>query len=106
MEDEHGRFGFAVPDEEVNLCINQLTSSVGTYFWGRRMYEAMVCWETAHAVPNLAAVFARLHAAMAGGREDRYSRTLAEPRSVRTRNFACCLTYASGWSATNRHYNH
>lgn len=53
MEDEHGRFGFAVPDEEVNLCINQLTSSVGTYFWGRRMYEAMVCWETAHAVPNL-----------------------------------------------------
>jgi hypothetical protein len=26
VEDEHGRFDFAVPNEEVNLYINQLTS--------------------------------------------------------------------------------
>jgi hypothetical protein len=31
VEDEHGRFGFAVPEEELNPYINQLTSSVGTY---------------------------------------------------------------------------
>ena len=53
VEDEHGRFDFAVPDEEVNPYINQLTSSVGTYLYGRRMYESMVYWETAHTVPNL-----------------------------------------------------
>jgi hypothetical protein len=33
------------PDEEVNVYINQLISSVGTYLYGRRMYEAMVYWE-------------------------------------------------------------
>jgi len=42
VEDEHGRFDFAAPDEEVNPYINQLTSSVGTYLYGRRMYESMV----------------------------------------------------------------
>ena len=33
MEDEHGRFDFAAPDEEVNPYINQLTSSVGIYLY-------------------------------------------------------------------------
>ena len=42
VEDEHGRFDFTTPDEEVNLYINELTSSVGTYLYGRRMYESMV----------------------------------------------------------------
>src|SRR5215472_258649 len=42
VEDEHGRFAFAVPDEEVHSYVNQLTSSVGTYLYGRRMYETMV----------------------------------------------------------------
>jgi hypothetical protein len=40
VEDEHGRFDFAAPDEEVNLYINQITSSIGTYLFGRRMYVA------------------------------------------------------------------
>ena len=53
VEDEHGRFDFAAPAEEVNPYINQLTSSVGTYLYGRRMCESMVYWETAHTVPNL-----------------------------------------------------
>src|SRR5271168_1337207 len=35
VEDEHGRFDFTAPDEEVNPYINQLTSSVGTYLYGR-----------------------------------------------------------------------
>ena len=52
VEDEHGRFDWAAPDEEVFSYINQLTSSVGTYLYGRRMYETMVYWETAHTVPN------------------------------------------------------
>ena len=49
-EDEHGGFGWAVPDEEVHSYINELASSFGTYLYGRRMYEAMVYWETAYAV--------------------------------------------------------
>jgi hypothetical protein len=53
VEDEHGRFDCAKPDEEVNVFINQITSSVGTYLYGRRIYESMVYWETAHTIPNL-----------------------------------------------------
>ena len=53
VEDEQGRFGWGAPeDEEVHSYINQLASSAGTYLYGRRMYETMVYWETAHAVPN------------------------------------------------------
>ena len=52
-EDEQGRFGWGVPeDEEVHSYINHLASSVDTYLYGRRMYETMVYWETAHTVPN------------------------------------------------------
>jgi dihydrofolate reductase len=42
-EDEHGRFGWGAPeDEEVHSQINALASSLGTYLYGRRMYETMV----------------------------------------------------------------
>jgi hypothetical protein len=52
VEDEHGRFDWTAPDEEVHSYINQLESSVGTYLYGRRMYETMIYWETAHSVPD------------------------------------------------------
>ena len=52
-EDERGDFGWGAPeDEEVHSYINELASSVGTYPYGRRMYETMVYWETAHTVPD------------------------------------------------------
>ncbi len=85
VEDEHGRFDFAAPDEEVNPYINQLTSSVGTYLYGRRMYESMVYWETAHTVPNLPQFLRDWTRQWQAAEKIVYSRTLAEPRSVRTR---------------------
>jgi hypothetical protein len=36
VEDKHGRFNFAVTNEEMNLYINQLTSSVSTYLTGEK----------------------------------------------------------------------
>ena len=52
-EDEHGRFGWGAPeDEEVHSYINALASSLGSYLYGRRMYETMVYWETAHTIPD------------------------------------------------------
>ena len=50
VENEHGGLDWA-PDEEVNFHINQLVSSVGTYLYGRRMYESMVYWETSKRGP-------------------------------------------------------
>jgi dihydrofolate reductase len=46
VADEDGKFDWAEPDEEVHTFINDLERSVGTYLYGRRMYEVMVAWET------------------------------------------------------------
>ena len=46
IEDEHGRFDWAEPDEEVHAFVNELERPVGTYLYGRRMYETMVAWES------------------------------------------------------------
>jgi dihydrofolate reductase len=50
--DRDGNFDWAMPDEEVHSFINNLERTVGTYLYGRRMYETMLVWETD---PNLAA---------------------------------------------------
>lgn len=52
IEDADGKFDWAVPDDEVHRFVNELQRPVGTYLYGRRMYEVMVVWETD---PTLAA---------------------------------------------------
>jgi dihydrofolate reductase len=42
----------AADDEEVHTFIGDTFRDVGTYLYGRRMYETMVFWETAHAEPD------------------------------------------------------
>jgi dihydrofolate reductase len=44
--DAEGKFDWAEPDEEVHAFVNELERGVGTYLYGRRMYETMVYWET------------------------------------------------------------
>ena len=46
IADEHGKFEWAEPDEEVHSFVNDLERSVGTYLYGRRMYEVLVAWES------------------------------------------------------------
>jgi dihydrofolate reductase len=46
VADEDGNFDWAAPDEEVHSFINDLERPVGTYLYGRRMYDVMVYWET------------------------------------------------------------
>jgi dihydrofolate reductase len=46
VEDEQGRFDWAAPDDEVLAAVNELERPIGTYLFGRRMYETMVYWET------------------------------------------------------------
>ena len=53
IEDEEGNFEWGAPDEEVHRFINDIERPVGTYLYGRRMYETMVYWETAHTVADL-----------------------------------------------------
>jgi dihydrofolate reductase len=80
--DEDGNFDWAEPDEEVHSFVNDLERPVGTYLYGRRMYEVMTAWETiTDQTPHIRDFAAIWRAA------DKvvYSRTLATPSSARTR---------------------
>ena len=46
IADRDGNFDWAEPDDEVHTFVNDLERSVGTYLYGRRMYEVMEAWET------------------------------------------------------------
>jgi dihydrofolate reductase len=45
VNDEQGRFDWAKPDEEVHTFFNELERPIGTYLYGRRMYEVMRYWQ-------------------------------------------------------------
>jgi dihydrofolate reductase len=85
-EDEHGAFGWGAPeDEAVHSYVNELASSVGTYLYGRRMYETMVYWETAHRIPDQPQFVLDWARQWQATDKIVYSGTLVEPRSARTR---------------------
>jgi dihydrofolate reductase len=46
VADPAGKFGWAEPDKSMHTFVNELERSVGTYLYGRRMYEVMVAWES------------------------------------------------------------
>jgi dihydrofolate reductase len=46
IEDEHGSFDWTAPDDELFAFITDLVRPVGTYLYGRRMYDTMAPWET------------------------------------------------------------
>lgn len=85
VEDADGGFGWAAPSEEVHAYANDIGASVGTYLYGRRMYETMLFWETAHEVPGLGEVERAWARSWLDTDKLVYSTTLGEPRSARTR---------------------
>jgi dihydrofolate reductase len=84
IEDAKGTFEWAAPDEEVHAFVNDLERSVGTYLYGRRMYETMVFWESPpdlrdHPVEQaFAAIWQKADKIV-------YSKTLKAVRSANTR---------------------
>src|SRR5438270_648243 len=50
IEDAHGSFEWTAPTDEVFTFITDLVRPVGTYLYGRRMYETMAVWETQPAL--------------------------------------------------------
>ena len=46
IEDEHGSFEWSAPDDDRFAFITDLVRPVGTYLYGRRLYETMAVWET------------------------------------------------------------
>jgi dihydrofolate reductase len=82
IEDENGKFDWAAPDEEVHAFINDLERPVGTYLYGRRMYETMVAWETISDERPFMRDYAEIWRA---AEKIVYSRTLESASSARTR---------------------
>ena len=85
VEDEEGNFDWAAPDEEVHAFVNDLERPIGTYLYGRRMYETMVYWETAHTVADQSPVFQDYTEIWQAADKVVFSRTLDTVSSARTR---------------------
>ncbi|MBE4719136.1 dihydrofolate reductase family protein [Pseudarthrobacter sp. AB1] len=84
MADRAGNFSWSKPDEEVHSFVNDLERDVGTYLYGRRMYNVMSVWETMDT-PDLPAYirdYARIWQ-----RADKvvYSTTLTAASTAKTR---------------------
>ena len=85
VADENGNFDWAAPDEEVHTFVNDLEQSVGTYLYGRRIYEVMVYWETALTLPDQPPVVQDFAEIWQGADKIVYSKTLETVSSSRTR---------------------
>jgi dihydrofolate reductase len=85
VADEDGNFDWAEPDEEVHSFVNDLERPVGTYLYGRRMYEVMVYWETAHTLPDQSAFVRDFAQIWQAADKIVYSKTLETVSSARTR---------------------
>src|SRR5271163_889854 len=85
VEDSQGMFDWAAPDHEVHAFINDLERPIGTYLYGRRMYETMVFWETASTEADEPAVFRDYAGIWRAAEKIVYSRALQTVSSTRTR---------------------
>jgi hypothetical protein len=85
VADEDGNFDWAVPDEEVHAFINDLDRPVGTYLYGRRMYETMVGWETDHTLADQSLLMRDFAEIWQAANKIVYSKTLEAVSTARSR---------------------
>jgi dihydrofolate reductase len=84
VADEDGKWDWSEPDEEVHRFVNDLERPIGTYLYGRGMYEVLVAWETmdTSSEPRYIEDYAQV---WRDADKIVYSRTLESPSSARTR---------------------
>ena len=70
ITDEDGTFDWSAPDPEVHEFVNDLERPIGTYLYGRRMYEVMAYWETGPGASD-PPPHTRIRRNLAVGRQDR-----------------------------------
>jgi dihydrofolate reductase len=85
IEDAEGKFDWAAPDEEVHRFVNDLERPVGTYLYGRRMYETMVYWERPPDLAEQPPVVQEFAKIWQTADKLVYSRTLPTASSAKTR---------------------
>ncbi|BCT75190.1 deaminase [Sinomonas cyclohexanicum] len=85
IADRAGNFDWAAPDEDVHAAVNDLLRPVGTYLYGRRVYEVMRAWEDPRIEAGQPAVVRDFAQIWRGAEKIVYSRTLEEATTARTR---------------------
>ena len=85
VADENGNFDWAVPDEEVHAFVNDLSRPLGTYLYGRRMYETMVGWETDPTLAEWSTLLRDFAGIWQAADKIVYSKTLGAVYTARTR---------------------
>ena len=84
-EAAEGDLGTGADDPEVHTFVGDVFRSVGTYLYGRRMYETMVFWETAHTDPDAPPHILQYARDWQAAEKIVYSTTLASVSSEKTR---------------------
>ncbi|MFI1784264.1 dihydrofolate reductase family protein [Streptomyces rubiginosohelvolus] len=84
-EAAEGGLGTGAEDPEVHTFVNDLFRPVGTYLYGRRMYETMVYWETALDEPDQPPHIAQYARDWQAAEKVVYSSTLDAVSSAKTR---------------------
>jgi dihydrofolate reductase len=81
VADDEGKWDWSIPDDEVHRAVNELERPIGTYLYGRRMYEVLAVWETIESDEPAMSDYAQIWR-----RADKivFSRTLAEATTART----------------------
>ncbi len=85
VADEHGKFDWAEPDEEVHAFVNDLARPVGTFLLGRRMYDVLAYWDDPPALDEQPRVIQEFTEIWQSADKVVYSRTLEAARTARTR---------------------
>jgi dihydrofolate reductase len=85
INDEQGNFDWARPDEEVHTFFNDLERTLGTYLYGRRMYETMRYWQDPPDLDDHPGYIRDFAEVWQDTDKIVYSRTLESPTTPRTR---------------------
>ncbi|WP_166878671.1 dihydrofolate reductase family protein [Salinibacterium sp. ZJ450] len=85
IADTAGRFDWGEPDDEVHRFVNDLQRPVGTYLYGRRLYEVMVAWESPQMVDGATSVIQDFASIWRAADKVVYSTTLDSVSSAKTR---------------------
>jgi len=85
IEDAHGALDWAPPDDDVFAASTTLIRSVGTFLYGRRLYEMMAVWETDPDLAQRSELTAAFASAWHAADKVVYSTTLTEVPTATTR---------------------
>ena len=85
IEDEHGSFDWTAADDELFAFITDLVRPVGTYLYGRRLYDTMAPWETDPALAAQSELMAGFADVWQAADKVVYSTTLDAVSTAKTR---------------------